>query len=140
VLQEAADVLAADQRNVLAELLLVQLDQPAAMLALFRPHFGEQVGAGGIIVAQALGDIGVNTAVLFLVGDRQGKDFAFGQLREVPHRGNLARAGEGQAKNRSMRMLRKCHPISAVYATASAASTAAPNLSTIVSISAAVEI
>ena len=46
VLDEAAHVLAADQRDVLAELLAVELDQPAAVLALLAGHLGEHVGAG----------------------------------------------------------------------------------------------
>ena len=98
VLDEAANVLATDQRDVFAELLLVQLDQAAAVLALLRAHLAEHIGGGGIVVAQALGDVGVDAAVLFLVGDRQGEDFAFGQLGEVSHGGNLAGARERSSK------------------------------------------
>ena len=85
VLDEAANVVAADQRDVLAEFLLVELDQPAAVVALFGGHLGEDIGTGRIVVAQAFGDVGVDAAVLFLVGDRQCEDLPFRQIGEIAH-------------------------------------------------------
>ena len=75
MLDEATHVLAADERNVLAELLLEQFDQPAAMIAFLRRHFAEHLGAGGVVLAQTFGDVGVDAAVLFLIGYRQSEDF-----------------------------------------------------------------
>ena len=85
VLDEAAHILAADQRNMLAEFRPVQFEQALAMLALFLGHLGEDLGAAGILAPQALGDVGIDAVVLFLVGDRQGEDFAFGEVGKVAH-------------------------------------------------------
>ena len=60
------------------------------MIAFLVGHFGEHLGAAGIVLAQALGDVGVDAVVLFLVGDGQGEDFAFGQIGEIAHGGNVA--------------------------------------------------
>ena len=118
---------------MLAEFLLVELDQPAAMLAFLAGHFGEHVGAGRIVLAQALGDVGVDTAVLFLIGDRQGEDFAFGEIGEIAHGSNLAgeRPQSSERRNDANASQQQAQPDTA-------ASTAAPSRSTIVSISAAV--
>ena len=87
MVDEAADILAPDQRDVLAELVPVQLQQAAAVVAFLSGHFVEHRGAAGIVVPQALGDVGVDATVLFLVGDRQGEDLAFGQVGEIAHGG-----------------------------------------------------
>jgi hypothetical protein len=80
VADEAADILTADQRNVFAELLPVEFQQAAAMGAFLAGHFGEHLGAAGIFLAQSFGDIEVDAAVLFLVGDGKRQDFPLGQV------------------------------------------------------------
>ena len=85
VVDEAAHVLAADQRNVLAEFRPVEFEQALAMLALLLGHLGEDIGAGRVVGPQAFGDIGIDAVVLFLVGDRQREDFAFRQVGEIAH-------------------------------------------------------
>ena len=82
----ALDVLAANERDVLAELRDEEIDEPAAVLVLFRRHFDEHLGGGGIVLAQAVGEVGVDAPVLFLVGDRQGEHFALGKIVEIAHR------------------------------------------------------
>ena len=107
VLHEAAHVLAADQRDVLAEFPPVQFEQAVAVLALLLGHFGEHLGAAGILRPQALGDVGVDAVVLFLVGDGQGEDLAFGKLGEVAHGARMWRLQRGgQAGGGMMRVLR----------------------------------
>jgi hypothetical protein len=51
VLHEAAHVLAADERDVLAEALPIELDQPAAMLVLLLRQLGEDLGGGRVCAA-----------------------------------------------------------------------------------------
>ena len=55
------------------------------MGGLLLGHFREDVGTAGIVFPQALGNVGVNAVVLFLIGDRQGEDFAFGQIGKIAH-------------------------------------------------------
>ena len=80
MLDEAAHVVAADQWDVLAELLLIELDQAAAVIAFLAGHLGEDIGRGRVVLTQAFGDVLIDAAVLFLVGDGQSEDFAFGQV------------------------------------------------------------
>ena len=67
-------VLAADQRDVLAEFPPVDVQQAAAMSPLLGRHLGKDIRAAGIFGAQALGDVQIDTAVLFLIGDGKGED------------------------------------------------------------------
>ena len=82
---ETAHVLAADQRDVRAESFGVGVDQQAPVLVLLMRHVGEDVGGVGVIVSQALGEVAVDAAVLLLVADGEGEDFAFGQGVEGSH-------------------------------------------------------
>ena len=84
-LDEAAYVLAPDQRNVLTELAAVNVQQASAMFALLSRHLCEDVRTACIVTAQPLGNVQVDTAVLFLVGNRQGKDFTFAQFGKISH-------------------------------------------------------
>ena len=68
---------------MLAELLLVQLDQPATMPDLLLAHLFKHLGGAGKVFPQALVKIGVNAFVLFLQRNGQGKDFFLGQAIEV---------------------------------------------------------
>ena len=98
---------------------LVEVDQPAAVVALLVGHLGEHVGAGRVVLAQALGDIGVDAAVLFLVGDRQGEDLPFGQIGEIAHGAQFGgrRAGQGVGTPRRVivcrQMASNCRPTAA---------------------------
>ncbi len=80
MLDEAADVLAPDQRDVFPKLSAVDVQQAATVFTFLGRHLGENVGAAGIVGAQTFGDVQVDTAVLFLIGDRQSEDLAFGQI------------------------------------------------------------
>ena len=98
MVDEAAHVLAADQRDVLAEFVAVEFEQALAVLALFLGHLGEDIGAGRVLGPQAFGDIDVDAVVLFLVGDRQREDLPLGQVGEVAHAApmwRMRRAGQG---------------------------------------------
>ncbi len=68
-----------------AETFGVGVDQAAAMLVLLPRHVGEDVGGVGEIVAQAVGEVGVDAAILLLAADGEGEDFSFGQTIETPH-------------------------------------------------------
>ncbi len=85
MVDEALDVLAADQRQVLAELLAVEIEQPGAVGDLFLRHLVEHLGGGGELLAQALGEAAVDAAVLLLVGDGQRQNFLFGQVGKSFH-------------------------------------------------------
>ncbi len=78
VVDEALDVLAADQRQVLAEFLAVHVEQHGAVAHLLVGHFVEHLGGGGKRLAQALGEAAVDAAVLVLVGDGEREDFLLG--------------------------------------------------------------
>jgi hypothetical protein len=82
-LHKSTDILAADQRYVLAELLLVQLDQPAAMPDFFLAHLFKYLSRAGKILSQALAEVGVDTCIFFLQRNRQGKDFFLRQAVKV---------------------------------------------------------
>src|SRR5208337_5018670 len=84
-LYKSAHVLAADEWDVLAELLLVQLDQPAAMPDLLLAHFFKHLSCAGKVFPHALAKVGINAFILFLQRNRQGKNFLLGQAIEVFH-------------------------------------------------------
>ena len=71
---------------MLAELRDEEVDEAAAVLVLLRRHVDEDLGGGGIVLAQALGEVGVDAPVLFLVGDRQREHLALGEVVEIAHR------------------------------------------------------
>ena len=72
----AADVLTPHQRNMLAKLRDEEIDEPAPMAVLLRRHLIEHFGACRVIVVQAVGEIGENARVFFLVADSEGQNFA----------------------------------------------------------------
>ena len=84
-MHEAAHVLAADERDVVAEFLVKQLDQAAAMAGFLFAHAFEDRGGGGKVLAQALGVIGVDALVFFFERNGQGQDLAFRQAVEAAH-------------------------------------------------------
>ncbi len=84
-MDEALDVLAADQRQVFAEFLPVEIEQHGAVVHFFVGHLVEDLGRGRILLAQALGEAAIDTAVLFLVGDGQRQHFLLAQLGEFLH-------------------------------------------------------
>ena len=63
-----------------------EIDQSPAVHVLLGGHVGEHLRAGGIVFAQAVGEVGVDAPVLFLVGDRQRENLALGKLVEIAHR------------------------------------------------------
>ena len=86
----AAHVLAPHERDVGAEAVHEHVDQPAPVLVLLGRHAGEHLGAVGILVAQAVGVVGEDAAVLLLAADGQRQDLAFGQVSESSHGRTLA--------------------------------------------------
>jgi fructose-1-phosphate kinase PfkB-like protein len=63
---------------VIAELRDEEVDQAAPMFVLLIRHLDEHLGGGGVVLAQVVGEVGVDASVLFLVGDRQGEHLALG--------------------------------------------------------------
>ena len=84
-MQEALHVLAADQRQIFAELLAVEVEQHGAVVHLFLGHLVEYFRRGGERLAQAFGEATVDAAVLFLVGDGQRQHFLLGQVGKSFH-------------------------------------------------------
>ncbi len=68
---------------MLAELLLVQLDRPAAMPDFFLAHLFKYLRRAGKVFPQALAEVRVNTFVLFLQRNRQRKEFFLRQAVKV---------------------------------------------------------
>jgi hypothetical protein len=52
------------------------------MPVLVDAHEGELFGAGRVVCAEAFGEISVDTGVLLLEGDGQGKDFSLAKALE----------------------------------------------------------
>ena len=89
----AADVLAADQRDMVAELLDKGINQQAPVIAFLRCHVVEHPGAVRVFFPQALGEVGVDAAILFLAADRECQDFFLVQFSEASHGPNVANGG-----------------------------------------------
>ena len=62
--------------------LPVELDQPVPVAVLLVVHGLQRLGRLGIILADALGQVGVNAAVLLLGLDGEGEDFLRGKFFE----------------------------------------------------------
>ncbi len=75
-------MLAADQRNALAEALPVLLDQDGAVVLLLRGHLVEDGGRMRIVVAQPVGIGAIDAPVVLFRGDGQRQHFLFGQRIE----------------------------------------------------------
>ena len=87
MLDEALDVLAADQRQVFAEFLAIEIDQHAAVAYLLLRHLVEDLGGGRVVIAQPHGKAAVDAAVLVLGGDGERKDFLLGEIGKALHGG-----------------------------------------------------
>ena len=74
----AADVLAAHERDMVAEFRHEEIDEPAPMRVLLGGHLVEHFGGRRVIFVQAVGEIGVNARILLLVADGEGQDLALG--------------------------------------------------------------
>ena len=85
VVDEALDVLAADQRQIFAEFLPVEVVQHGAVVHLLVGHLVEHLGGGGELLAQAFGKAAVDAAVLLLVGDGERQHFLLGQVGKFLH-------------------------------------------------------
>ena len=85
MLDEALDVLAADQRQIVAEFLAVEVEQHGAMAHFFVRHLVEHLGGGRKLLAQAFGEAAIDAAVLFLVGDGEREHFLLGQIGKSLH-------------------------------------------------------
>jgi hypothetical protein len=85
-MDEPANVLAANERDVLAELRPVELDQTVPMPALFGRHVRKDPGRRGIALAQPLREVVIDPLVLLLERDGEREDLLFRQVREVFHR------------------------------------------------------
>ena len=85
---DSAHIVPPDERNVLAELLLVDVDQRAAMADLLLTHLLEDLPRGGEVLAHGLGEIRINAFVFFFQRNGQSKNFFLRQAVEVPHAGS----------------------------------------------------
>src|SRR5205085_4283991 len=61
---EPLDIVAADQGDVVAELLTVQLDQSMSMPVFFRAHFVQDSGRPGIVRLEAVREVVIDARVL----------------------------------------------------------------------------
>ena len=74
----AADVLAAHERDMVAEFRHKEIDEPAPVRVLLGGHLVKHFGGRRVIFVQAVGEIGVNARILLLVADGEGQDLALG--------------------------------------------------------------
>ncbi len=84
-MHEALHVLATNEGNVLAELLSMQLDQPMPVPIFLCPHFLEQFRGRGKVALQTVGEIVVDTGVLFFQRDRESQDLLLRETAEGAH-------------------------------------------------------
>src|SRR5262249_2653102 len=77
---ESLDVLAADERQVLAELRAVKLEQHGAMAHLLVRHLVEHLCRGREVLAQSLRKAAIDAAVLLLIGDGERENLLLGQI------------------------------------------------------------
>src|SRR5438045_2756086 len=80
---ESGDVLPANERDVLAKTLPVELDQAGAMAGLFFDHVLEEFRGGGVLAAQPVGEVAVDASVLLFERDSQREDLALRQIFEL---------------------------------------------------------
>ena len=78
-----ADVIAPHQGNMIAEFRHEKIDEATPMTVFLHRHLVEHLGAGRIIVVQAVSEIGENARVLLLVADGEGQNLAFGAGRRI---------------------------------------------------------
>jgi hypothetical protein len=76
---------------VVAELFDVKVDQAAPVFVFLHRHIGEQMGAGGIVLAQAVSEIRIDAAVLLFAADRQGEQLALAEIGKAPRRHEYSR-------------------------------------------------
>src|SRR5579863_1338898 len=81
-LDETFYVLAPNQRDVIAETLLIKVNQALAMTGLFGLHVLEHFRGGGVGVAQAFGEVAVDAGVFFFELDSEREDFPLAEVFE----------------------------------------------------------
>src|SRR5689334_22377088 len=85
VIDEAGDVVAADQRDEIAEFLAIGFGQPAAVLVLLLRHVGKDQRRGREAVAQGIGEGGVGAGVVILARNRERQQLLLGQFGKGLH-------------------------------------------------------
>ena len=80
---ESVDVLPPDERDVLAEAVAKLVDQERAVFGFLVLHLVEHRRRRRIRLAQAVGEIAVDAAVLFLQRDRERENLGLCQVAEV---------------------------------------------------------
>jgi len=73
---EAADVVASDERDMLAETGLEHLKQAMPMGVFLAAHEDKFFGLVGEVLAEAVGEVGIDAGVFLFHGDGEGEDFA----------------------------------------------------------------
>src|SRR5579885_1690023 len=68
---------------MIAKALAKGRQEAVAMIHLFRAHFLEHLRGRRKALAQPVGELAVNAAVLFLRGDGDGQNFPFAEVLEV---------------------------------------------------------
>ena len=84
-LHEALDVLAANQRDMVAELAFEQVGQALAMGRFLGAHAFQDLGRGRERFPQAVGEIGIDPLVFLFQGDGEGQDFRLAEFRKSFH-------------------------------------------------------
>src|SRR5207248_10923125 len=85
-LDKAPHVLPADQRDVVAELLAVEVEEAVTVAVLLLRHRGEHPRRSGVALAHRIRAIGIGTAVLLLEIDGERQQLLLRQIRKVLHR------------------------------------------------------
>ena len=93
VRDEILDVVATDQRQIVAKLLAVEVEQHRAVMNFLLRHLVEYLGGGRKLLTQAFGKTAIDAAVFFLVGDGKREHFLLGEVGKAFHRKSLRSAG-----------------------------------------------
>src|SRR5439155_25735865 len=90
---EPLDVLTADEWDVVAEALPVQVEEAVAVAVLLGPQLAELLRRGREVLLEAVGEVVEDAGVLFLEGDGQGQDLLLAEALERAHGGSSRGAG-----------------------------------------------
>ncbi len=82
---EPFDIMSSDQRDVLTELLAVQLDEPVPVPILLAAHLVEDCGCGGVVSLEPLRKVAVNAGIFFFEGNGQGQNLLLAEALKGSH-------------------------------------------------------
>src|SRR5579864_7351154 len=112
-LDKTFHILPANQRDVLAEFLAIEIEQGLTVSRFLRLHLLEHFGGCWIRLAKTIGEISVNAPVFLFEKNRQRQDFPLGKLlktlfhhrcpRDIKSRKGTPSRGNGRRRDLTLR-------------------------------------